>query len=895
MNATLDMAEALERQGIRAVPGNHPCPDCGSRTGLSVNFRKDIASCFACGKKYFPVSNEHDESWIVKFLTWMYKRCRAQLDTPEKSVEARAYLLGRGLEPEDYAHEPIGVIPSISSEKWVAKARGLRDEEDAKLNKRLSEADKRNIKLRRQIQKRLEENDNIFMDLEGQLTALAGATGWLAFFYVNATQDFVSVNIRQCGGHGYKQVKPTSLKGIFSPMMGDVPAKVLGDVLLVEGEFNLLTLRKAYRNLNPIYQLTSAALGSASSWDATTVRSYFDGLELCVNYDNDSPGFEAVNKLAETGSLWAFAVPTGNTKQNDADYWIRTYGLLEYAREWSQANKIYRSWESCRKVLDEIANEENISERDRHHAGLELVRKLLLERGTIYNCGNVATFVDNDSRSITEIVKGGLAFGALMERLGIYAGDKFLPPDIVGKSLGSFAQGCEKKTIYTMSHYDREKHVLYVNEYGGYFLRIDGNRNIERLQNGDDGMLFTDGATGECDPLHADIDLATIGSLCSSPLQVDGGLGLIKSNILDTLIYPDMGVGKENAQLIIITAILGLFFPERIPSMPFLTFHGITASMKTSLCNKVGKLIQGRKFRVRPATDDIKELKDMAISIPFLVLDEANNIRKLIDILKTIATGGMDTRRELYTTANVRNTPYQARIWMTSNTASLSNESISNRLMIIDAGARTEENPYRSEFYLDWNEATRNDIWSELIGRLTAAMLDLANADKAGQGDLSVSHRMSSFFVFGLALAKASPRDGDGMLEEQYLGAMKAMGARQRGASLEGNEIVELLEMVDAVHNGKFLPAREWVGVLQRLVPMGHHELLQKVCRTGWVAYQLAANEQLLTDRFGMTKQRGQSTETKNILSYRFTKFGQFSTKSMTAPEVLPDGDAGIE
>jgi hypothetical protein len=51
----------------------------------------------------------------------------------------------------------------------------------------------------------------------------------------------------------------------------------------------------------------------------------------------------------------------------------------------------------------------------------------------------------------------------------------------------------------------------------------------------------------------------------------------------------------------------------------------------------VGKLIQGRKFRVRPATDDIKELKDMAISIPFLVLDEANNIRKLIDILKTIA------------------------------------------------------------------------------------------------------------------------------------------------------------------------------------------------------------------------------------------------------------------
>jgi hypothetical protein len=375
---------------------------------------------------------------------------------------------------------------------------------------------------------------------------------------------------------------------------------------------------------------------------------------------------------------------------------------------------------------------------------------------------------------------------------------------------------------------------------------------------------------------------------------VGGGLGLIKSDILDTLIYPDTGVGKENAQLIIVTAILGLFFPERIPSMPFLTFHGITASMKTSLCNKVGKLIQGRKFRVRPATDDIKELKDMAISIPFLVLDEANNIRKLIDILKTIATGGMDTRRELYTTANMRNTPYQARIWMTSNTASLSNESISNRVMIIDAGARTEENPYRSEFYLDWDEATRNYIWSELIGRLTAAMLDLANADKTGQGDLSVSHRMSSFFVFGLALAKASPRGGNGMLEEQYLGAMKAMEARQRGASLEGNEIVDLLEKVDAAHNGKLRPARDWVGVLENLVPMGHHELLQKVCRANWVAYQFSANEQLLTERFGMTKHKGQTPETKNTLCYRFTKFGQFLTKSRPDTQVLSDGDAEI-
>lgn len=98
-----------------------------------------------------------------------------------------------------------------------------------------------------------------------------------------------------------------------------------------------------------------------------------------------------------------------------------------------------------------------------------------------------------------------------------------------------------------------------------------------------------------------------------------------------------------------------------------------------SLAQKVGKLLQGHRFKVRGATDDEQELKNMAVSMPFLVLDEANSVKRLTNILKVVATGGMDTRRELYTTAQMRHTPYQARIWMTANTASLTNETTSAR------------------------------------------------------------------------------------------------------------------------------------------------------------------------------------------------------------------------
>jgi hypothetical protein len=40
-----------------------------------------------------------------------------------------------------------------------------------------------------------------------------------------------------------------------------------------------------------------------------------------------------------------------------------------------------------------------------------------------------------------------------------------------------------------MSFYNRQQHLLYVNEYGGHFLRIDGAGNITQLRNGDDNML----------------------------------------------------------------------------------------------------------------------------------------------------------------------------------------------------------------------------------------------------------------------------------------------------------------------------------------------------------------------------------------------------------------------
>lgn len=513
-------------------------------------------------------------------------------------------------------------------------------------------------------------------------------------------------------------------------------------------------------------------------------------------------------------------------------------------------------------------NPDGMTDREKEHVICRLIFKHLKANGKLFNCGNVATFVENKQREIIQITKGNHHFTRLLMRYGVYPADKLTPA--IGMFLGGMATTAPENTVYTMSHYNRSDHVLYVNEYGGNFLKINPAGTVTRLRNGDDDMLFSDGKDAQCDTLIADLEKAALQAK-SSPLALDAGAGMIKKEILDTINYSDEGVGKENSQLILLLGILALFFHERIPSMPQFFLLGQGASMKTSLAVKVGHLVQGRKFKARPATDDDQALKDMAMSLPFLVLDEANQVKKLTNVLKTIATGAIDSRRELYTTANMRHTPYQSRIWMTANSDSLVNETITKRLMIIDAAARTEAEPYCSEHYLVWNERTRNAIWTELVGRLSAAMRGMTLADAKGEGNLHVSHRMSSFFVPWRALAREHG------VESKLMDAMNAMDRRQSNASAQDNEILSLISRCPASYNIKgkagMRTAEEWAGIFTQLVPEANYELRGKVSRPGWVRFQFMNNVGLLKERCGLVESTTLTPQNNRIKIYGF-KFG---------------------
>jgi hypothetical protein len=310
----------------------------------------------------------------------------------------------------------------------------------------------------------------------------------------------------------------------------------------------------------------------------------FDDLETAKSQPSkrvDLSGLKAKRK-AESA---APAVPGAAAKEREAE--AETLPSVEDPQvAYKKANV------DLARQIDAIMNpelekgEKMPPERERMRGASLLITKHLKNTGKLYNCGNVATYVDDHTHELIEITKGSPKFTRKMMNFGI-GPEKLL--DYFGKWMGAVATDSPANQVYAMSYYDKQRQVLFVNEYGNNFLRIANDGAVTRHQNGEFDMLFKDGSENFCDPLCADL------TKLNAQYALKPG-GLIQQEILDTIRYSENGVGREDAHTILMTSLLALFFYERVPSNPYIYLYGAGASMKSSLAVKVGKLLQGHRF-----------------------------------------------------------------------------------------------------------------------------------------------------------------------------------------------------------------------------------------------------------------------------------------------------------
>lgn len=544
---------------------------------------------------------------------------------------------------------------------------------------------------------------------------------------------------------------------------------------------------------------------------------------------------------------------------------------------------------TTKATVSEILNAKDRKNWQKQTDVAEAIYVSLQRTGQIYNCGGAAAWVDSETRKVLEIVPNSAKTSALLIDYGIMPETALAR--IVGRYIEAMATSTAKKaTIYTLAFYDRSARALYLNEHDTHFLKITAD-GIQKMQNSDDDMLFADGED-TCEPLQADL----AGAVDQAKKPALSGLedSLLEKYIFSELKYPDHGIGRQNARLILSLAVLGLFLRELMRQYPNVYFVGPGASLKTSLAWKIGLLLVGNKFNPTSAKTDENEVRNLLINRPFVVIDEANNLSKLENLMRMAVTGGEDTRRKLYTTDTMQTKPFQARLWMTANTDSLTNEANASRQIIIDAGARAEDKPYRSTRFVfgDFGKM-RNAIWTELVGRLTAVVYEIQQSDSAGTGDLSVASRLSDFFVIGHTLAAAAGLDAE--MDQ----AESALRERQERMADEGNEFLYLLRTLPISYNARLLPSQnggdptlngartlgQWQSIIHTHVAETNRELKAKAARLAWVRYQFQHNEHILRDKLGMVRGETRNNYGKRVATYAFTGFeGPAST---TLPEIL--------
>jgi hypothetical protein len=101
--------------------------------------------------------------------------------------------------------------------------------------------------------------------------------------------------------------------------------------------------------------------------------------------------------------------------------------------------------------------------------------------------GRVPTFLDSATGKLCLLAPGNRDARQLLKKWfelpAHFRWEENLGMDLDGSGLPS-------RVLHTLSYYDAERHVLCLNEWSGYFLRIDGEGRITRNVNGHEGILF---------------------------------------------------------------------------------------------------------------------------------------------------------------------------------------------------------------------------------------------------------------------------------------------------------------------------------------------------------------------------------------------------------------------
>jgi hypothetical protein len=293
------------------------CPFCSHQT-MSITPDDTFAKCFhpACGQRI--TCRITDGPTLSNVLEGLYATFHHELLSERNGCDALAYVRDtRGIALEVIADAMLGAVPSNYDVGAVFEPLIEAAKQASAQRKPRGRPRKNALTPAERLAWLTERRDKLQM-------TLAHHAGWLAFFYADAAHHIVHIKLRKPDTKQFVSWKVGRQSGLFGhdlfvPFHHPANQPRNRDIVICEGDFNVLTLQTLLRACGKLYA-HAAAVGSANSVDTTAL----DRIATCpvILYDHDDAGRAMVEALKQDRRFKACTTPL---PYKDIDEYIRSF------------------------------------------------------------------------------------------------------------------------------------------------------------------------------------------------------------------------------------------------------------------------------------------------------------------------------------------------------------------------------------------------------------------------------------------------------------------------------------------------------------------------------------------------------------------------------------------
>jgi len=322
--------------------------------------------------------------------------------------------------------------------------------------------------------------------------------------------------------------------------------------------------------------------------------------------------------------------------------------------------------------------------------------------------------------------------------------------------------------VHQLAHFQAESNTLYLNNFGGAMYRLDGD-TVELLDNGTDDVLFT--TEPEWTP-YAYIPEYKGDDAIAKYLLEPGNFSESETNL-----HP------RAQRLVLLFWLYSVLFGDWCTPRPILLVTGVKGSGKTTVLRNMLRFLFGPKADVGTLE---RGREDAFISVitryPLAVFDNVDGrIRWLNDRLATAATGGLISRRKLYTTNDVVNYRPNCFLALTSRSPHFRRDDIADRLLVLHVDRITAFQ--REEVLRSAVDHHHDELWTELINDLNG----IINHIKVHGLSTCETFRLADWASLGLTIAESQG------FRDEFNGILLALSMQQSEFALEDDPLLEQL------------------------------------------------------------------------------------------------------